>query len=80
MIPIWRKLAAYAPISGSLLELAEACDVPTRWSCRTGVCHTCETRLISGAVDYQPDPVEAPADGDLLFCCSRPTAELVLDL
>jgi ferredoxin-NADP reductase/MOSC domain-containing protein YiiM len=27
----------------SLLELAEACDVPVRWSCRTGVCHTCET-------------------------------------
>jgi ferredoxin-NADP reductase len=65
---------------GSLLELAEACDVPTRWSCRTGVCHTCETRLISGAADYQPDPVEAPAEGNLLICCSRPTAELVLDL
>src|SRR5262249_36963070 len=30
---------------GSLLELAEACDVPVRWSCRTGVCHTCETAL-----------------------------------
>ena len=27
----------------SLLELAEACDVPVRWSCRTGVCHNCET-------------------------------------
>jgi ferredoxin-NADP reductase/MOSC domain-containing protein YiiM/ferredoxin len=65
---------------GSLLELAEACDVPTRWSCRTGVCHTCETRLVSGAIDYQPDPVEPPADGNLLICCSRPTAELVLDL
>jgi Flavodoxin reductases (ferredoxin-NADPH reductases) family 1 len=24
----------------SLLELAEGCDVPVRWSCRTGVCHT----------------------------------------
>ena len=32
----------------SLLELAEACDVPVRWSCRTGVCHTCETGLLSG--------------------------------
>ncbi len=26
----------------SLLELAEACDVPVRWSCRAGVCHNCE--------------------------------------
>jgi ferredoxin-NADP reductase len=24
---------------GSLLELAEACAVPVRWSCRSGVCH-----------------------------------------
>jgi ferredoxin-NADP reductase/MOSC domain-containing protein YiiM len=45
---------------GSLLELAEACDVPVRWSCRTGVCHNCETTLIAGTVDYDPDPVEPP--------------------
>src|SRR3954465_11687220 len=42
----------------SLLELAEACDVPVRWSCRTGVCHSCETTVIAGDVDYSPDPVE----------------------
>jgi ferredoxin-NADP reductase len=52
----------------SLLELAEACDVPVRWSCRTGVCHNCETGLISGSVIYRPDPVEPPADGNLLIC------------
>ena len=44
----------------SLLELAEACDVPVRWACRTGVCHNCETGLIAGAVDYLPDPLEPP--------------------
>src|SRR4051812_7387138 len=64
----------------SLLELAEACDVPVRWSCRTGVCHSCETTLIAGAVDYSPDPVEPPADGSVLICCSRPHDDLVLDL
>jgi hypothetical protein len=26
-------------MNASLLELAEACDVPVRWSCRAGVCH-----------------------------------------
>ena len=65
---------------GSLLELAEACDVPVRWSCRTGVCHTCETTLIVGAVDYNPDPVEPPADGGALIWCSRPHDDVVLDL
>ncbi len=64
----------------NLLELAEACDVPVRWSCRTGVCHTCETALISGKVGYSPDPVEPPADGSLLICCAQPQDSLVLDL
>jgi ferredoxin-NADP reductase len=65
---------------GSLLELAEACDVPVRWSCRTGVCHTCETTLIAGDVDYSPDPVEPPAGGSALICCSQPRNDIVLDL
>jgi ferredoxin-NADP reductase/MOSC domain-containing protein YiiM/ferredoxin len=65
---------------GSLLEFAEACDVPVRWSCRTGVCHTCESGLISGAVRYAPEPLEEPAKGNILICCSRPTVEVVLDL
>jgi ferredoxin-NADP reductase/MOSC domain-containing protein YiiM/ferredoxin len=65
---------------GSLLELAEACDVPVRWSCRTGVCHNCETTLIAGDLDYNPDPVEPPADGSALICCSQPRDDVVLDL
>ena len=64
----------------SLLELAEACDVPVRWSCRTGVCHTCEAALMSGTVGYSPDPVDEPAEGSVLICCSQPSADLVLDL
>jgi ferredoxin-NADP reductase/MOSC domain-containing protein YiiM len=64
----------------SLLELAEACDVPVRWSCRTGVCHNCESTLIAGDVDYSPDPVEPPADGSVLICCSQPRDDVVLDL
>jgi ferredoxin len=68
------------PGYASLLEFAEACDVPVRWSCRTGVCHTCETTLISGTVRYNPDPVDAPADGSVLIRCSQPRDDLVLDL
>ena len=69
------------PVFQSLLELAEACDVPVRWACRTGVCHNCESGLIAGAVDYLPAPLEPPGDGNLLICCSRPrAADVVLDL
>jgi ferredoxin-NADP reductase/ferredoxin len=64
---------------GSLLDLAEACGVSTRWSCRTGVCHTCITGLLSGAVDYSPEPLERPEASQTLLCCAQPTAETVLD-
>ncbi len=68
------------PRYASLLDLAEACDVPTRWSCRTGVCHTCETSLLSGTIGYAPDPVDNPADGNVLICCSQPVDDTVLDM
>jgi len=64
----------------SLLELAEACDVPVRWSCRTGVCHTCMTGLIAGSISYNPEPLERPAPGNVLVCCSQPNAGVTLDL
>jgi ferredoxin len=72
--------AAWDPKFASLLELAEACDVPVRWSCRTGVCHTCMTGLIGGSVTYNPEPLERPAPGNVLVCCSQPSAGVTLDL
>jgi ferredoxin-NADP reductase/MOSC domain-containing protein YiiM len=64
----------------NLLELAEACDVPVRWACRTGVCHTCECPLIDGDVSYSPDPLDQPIEGNALICCSTPTSNIQLDL
>jgi ferredoxin len=71
---------SWDPALNSLLELAEACGVPVRWACRTGVCHTCETGLIAGTVNYNPDPLEPPGNGNLLICCSRPQGDVVIDL
>jgi len=73
-----RRLMLALP--NDILELAEACDVPVRWSCRTGVCHSCESGLVSGAVVYGPEPLEKPADGNLLVCCSQPAGDVVIDL
>jgi ferredoxin-NADP reductase/MOSC domain-containing protein YiiM len=72
--------AHWKPSHQSILELAEACDVPVRWACRTGVCHNCESGLVSGAVVYEPEPLEMPAEGNLLVCCSRPVRDIVVDL
>jgi ferredoxin-NADP reductase/MOSC domain-containing protein YiiM len=74
-------IAAPFPASThSVLDLADACDVPTRWSCRTGVCHTCVTPLLSGDISYSPAPLEPPPDGQVLICCARPGSDLVLDM
>jgi ferredoxin-NADP reductase/MOSC domain-containing protein YiiM len=67
-------------VTNNVLELAEACDVPARWSCRTGVCHNCVTPLLSGEITYSPTPLEPPPDGQVLICCSHPTTDLVLDM
>jgi ferredoxin-NADP reductase/MOSC domain-containing protein YiiM len=72
--------AAWDRKFASLLELAEACDVPVRWSCRIGVCHTCMTGLIDGSIIYNPEPLERPAPGNVLICCSQPNAGVTLDL
>src|SRR6202012_4755674 len=72
--------AHWKPSYQSILELAEACDVAVRWACRTGVCHNCESGLVSGAVAYQPQPLDRPADGNLLICCAQPSGDVVIDL
>ena len=65
---------------GSLLELAEACEAPVSWVCRTGVCHQCESGLVEGEVSYAPDPLAPPSEGAVLICCARPASDVVLDL
>jgi ferredoxin-NADP reductase/MOSC domain-containing protein YiiM/ferredoxin len=65
---------------GSLLELAEACSVPVRWACRSGVCHNCESNLIDGELAYAPEPLDPPAEGNALICCSAPKTAVELDL
>jgi len=72
--------AAWDPKFASLLELAEACDVPVRWSCRSGVCHTCMTGVIAGSIAYNPEPLESPSPGNVLVCCSQPKTDVTLDL
>ena len=71
---------SWSPQFQSLLELAEACHVPVKWSCRTGVCHSCESGLIGGKIDYLPDPIEPPAEGNVLICCGRPKDDVEIDL
>ncbi len=71
---------AWDPAHSSLLELAEACDVPVSFGCRTGVCHYCETGILAGEVTYTTPPLEQPSGGRILVCCSQPRSEVALEL
>jgi ferredoxin-NADP reductase/MOSC domain-containing protein YiiM len=64
----------------SLLDFAEACDVPVGFGCRNGTCHNCESGLLAGEVAYHIEPLEPPPDDRVLMCSTRPRSELTLDL
>ena len=64
----------------NILDFAEACDVPVQWSCRSGVCHSCEVPLLDGSVTYEPVPLDLPAEGNALVCCATPRGDVVVDL
>lgn len=70
----------WSPEYRSILDLAEACDVPTRFACRSGVCHVCVTGVVAGAATYVQQPLEKPGEGEVLICSSVPESDLVLDL
>jgi len=72
------------PAEESLLDVLESRGLPIMGSCRTGVCGTCEVRVIQGTPQHL-DSVMSDADKDELGvmypCVSRAVSEkLVLDL
>jgi ferredoxin-NADP reductase/MOSC domain-containing protein YiiM len=70
----------WSPDYRSILDLAEACDVPTRFACRSGVCHVCETGIVDGTTTYVQSPLELPGPRTVLICSAAPQSDLVLDL
>jgi hypothetical protein len=78
---VWHIAAVrWTSVAASVPGLAQARDVPVRWSCRTGVRHTGDTTLVAGGLHSSAEPVEPPADGSAPICCSHPRDEVVLDL
>ncbi|MEE2854129.1 MAG: MOSC and FAD-binding oxidoreductase domain-containing protein [Actinomycetota bacterium] len=71
---------SWSPQYHSILDLAEDCDVPTRFSCRSGVCHLCVTGIIAGTTAYVQRPLEPPGQGSVLICSAAPDTDVVLDL
>lgn len=75
------KSAPWGDFKGTLLEFAEHHGLTPEFSCRAGICNTCECDVLAGAVSYAEQPLDAPAAGKALICLARPaSASLQLDL
>jgi len=72
--------ARWDPTLESILDLAEAQGLRPAFSCRTGICHTCSSKLIEGEVEYVTEPLDLPDPGCVLICCSKPKTNLVIEV
>ena len=64
----------------SILALAEAQGLRPDFSCRTGICHTCMSRLVEGQVEYVTEPLDLPDPGCVLICVSQPKTDVVIEV
>lgn len=65
---------------GSMLELIESTGLTPANSCRMGTCSTCESKLIKGTFEYDPEPFMETAAGNVLICCAKPTSDIEIEL
>jgi len=65
---------------GSLLDLAERVGLTPPYSCRAGICHTCQCGVIEGEIGYDEEPLSPPDSGEALICVGKPKGRVVLDL
>lgn len=64
----------------SLLDLAEANGLKPPSSCRMGTCFTCESKLLTGTVAYDPEPFIEAGEGKIFICCSKPTSNVTIEV
>ena len=64
----------------SLLVHLEKQKVEVHYHCREGYCGACRTKLISGNVEYQTDPLAFIDDDEILACCCKPTSDIEIKL
>jgi uncharacterized protein len=64
----------------NILEFAEAHGIKPDFSCRTGICRTCECELIAGNLTYTIDPLDLPEDGMTFICCTKPDGDVTINI
>jgi ferredoxin len=62
------------PDDRSILDTMSDAGIAVPFSCGEGVCGTCETRVLAGAVDHRDSiltPAEQAANDTMMVCVSR---------
>jgi ferredoxin-NADP reductase len=66
---------------GTLLEQAEAAGLTPPFGCRMGICHTCTTRKLAGAVrNLRSGEISTEEHEDIQLCISAPAGDVMLEL
>jgi ferredoxin-NADP reductase len=78
------KSGKVAPLSPdkSVLEVAESIGVPIDYSCRSGICGLCKTRLLEGSVTMEVQEAlteDDKATGMILACQAKSIGNLVVE-
>jgi len=68
----------WQPATRNLLEFAEANGVTVNSGCRAGSCGSCQTKLISGEVEYRQPSDYDPEPGSCLLCVCIPKTNITL--
>ncbi len=70
----------------TILEAAENAGIVLSYSCRSGTCRSCMTRVLSGSAEHDPEYADElnidageMADGYRLLCSSLVYSDLVLE-
>jgi vanillate O-demethylase ferredoxin subunit len=71
------------PADKSVLDVLEAAGVAWPYSCREGLCRSCEAGVLSGKVDHRDyvlSDEERAANRSMMVCVSRGCGTLELDV
>lgn len=74
------KVIIWEDTQASILDLAESAGLSPEFNCRMGTCSTCESTLLKGNVEYDPEPFMEIPEGRVLICCSKPTSDIEIEL
>ena len=80
-----QRTIQWLPKHGSLLDFAEKNGIEAQSICRSGMCGTCSTKVLSGQVAYDGEVEAEVENGCALICMAHPVVEgenasLTLDL